>query len=339
MGHVSSSRRWSEPPRPLLSDWRFWYGLGVLAALLTGGLSAGWIHAPTAGLLALIGLIVCHGIVLGLSRVSESPRVWLRSSFGTCAVLLLSILCEHEDAGLASIFGPLLAFLLWLLVPAGWLLFAGKCGLHAFRRSAPDAWRRGAEVPLRPVLASTAAFCGVLLLLHMWPGVVHGSFAQPAYLLTFGSLALAWTYSCLEPWFLSRLGRGSKPRLSRSRILAVLFAVSLLGTTTGLLWFGTLRRGLFLLCLDRFEALTAATTAGEAVPPRWIGPWHIEEAAVDPRGGVYLCTWRNQDWVDTLSYGFVYRPNQEGSPYGAAHYWLVPLTDDWWIFRASNDWF
>ena len=40
-----------------------------------------------------------------------------------------------------------------------------------------------------------------------------------------------------------------------------------------------------------------------------------------------------------MSYGFAYRPNRQGSPFGAARYGVWRLSgSDWYWFRASDDW-
>jgi len=74
---------------------------------------------------------------------------------------------------------------------------------------------------------------------------------------------------------------------------------------------------------------------------RWLGIYHVDEWASDQRGGVYFRTGTGPDGIgpDTMSYGFVYRPNREGSPFGASHYMVRRLGGDWYWFRASNDWF
>jgi len=72
-----------------------------------------------------------------------------------------------------------------------------------------------------------------------------------------------------------------------------------------------------------------------------LGIYHVDEWASDQRGGVYFRTGTGPDGIgpDTMSYGFVYRPNREGSPFGASHYMVRRLGGDWYWFRASNDWF
>jgi hypothetical protein len=39
-----------------------------------------------------------------------------------------------------------------------------------------------------------------------------------------------------------------------------------------------------------------------------------------------------------MSYGFAYKPNQKGTPFGAAHYCWSQLVDEWYCFSTSDDW-
>jgi len=71
------------------------------------------------------------------------------------------------------------------------------------------------------------------------------------------------------------------------------------------------------------------------------GIYRVDEIASDPRGGTYFRVFSGTDGLspDTMSYGFAYRPNAEGSPFGASQYKVRHLQDDWYWFRASDDWF
>ena len=69
------------------------------------------------------------------------------------------------------------------------------------------------------------------------------------------------------------------------------------------------------------------------------GAYHLIEYAADPRGGVYFVTGQGGDGSgpDTTSYGFVYQPNSQGSPFGRKYYNPVHLFGDWYMFEASDD--
>ncbi len=52
-----------------------------------------------------------------------------------------------------------------------------------------------------------------------------------------------------------------------------------------------------------------------------------------------LRTYAGPDGIgpDTMSYGFAFRPNREGTPFGKAGYHLSPMIGDWYCFSASNN--
>jgi hypothetical protein len=74
---------------------------------------------------------------------------------------------------------------------------------------------------------------------------------------------------------------------------------------------------------------------------RRLGVYRVDEYATDPRGGVYFRVYSGGDGIgpDRMSYGFTYRPNSKGTPFGAAHYRVFGLGNDWYWFRASDDWY
>jgi len=71
-----------------------------------------------------------------------------------------------------------------------------------------------------------------------------------------------------------------------------------------------------------------------------IGPYLVDQYRDDNRGGVYFRTSTAPDGLgpDTISFGFAFRPNEKGSPYGNAYYTHAHLFGDWYTFSASNDW-
>ncbi|WP_139228486.1 hypothetical protein [Planctomicrobium piriforme] len=66
----------------------------------------------------------------------------------------------------------------------------------------------------------------------------------------------------------------------------------------------------------------------------------MKDYATDPRGGVSFRTHTSPDGIgpDTMSYGFAYHPNGEGTPFGAAGYQVRRLQNGWYWFMTSNDW-
>jgi hypothetical protein len=106
---------------------------------------------------------------------------------------------------------------------------------------------------------------------------------------------------------------------------------------------GIPRRAAFLLSRPAFQGLVATAPAseyeGEALG-RLLGVYYVDRYAADPRGGVYFRTHSGPDGIgpDTMSYGFAFRPNAKGLPFGNAGYRLSRMIGDWYCFSASDDW-
>ena len=330
------ARRQSSRPRGShWTDWPALYALLLATAVCAAGVIEGWSHAPAAFFLALLCLIAIHGCLLGLNALTEGSYRWVRCSWGLCALLLFGILTEHPELAFLGFFVQLGSMPLYLLVAAGWLFFVSRLAFYLLRGSAPDAWTWPVEdsLLLRSTAAEPVAWCrsrdaGVACLCadpriadaHLAVGESRGPLGR--------SVAATW-------------GRASSS--IETSCLGDRRCWTLVVATIALLWYGTPRWGAFRLWRGEFDELARSvveSSPGELPGEgQWIGPWRIDAVAVDPRGGVYLRTWRGQAFVDTLSYGFAHRPNQEGTPFGASGYWLHPVGNDWWVFGASNDWF
>jgi hypothetical protein len=81
-------------------------------------------------------------------------------------------------------------------------------------------------------------------------------------------------------------------------------------------------------------------TGGRLKLNRKIGAWKVDRYAVDPRGGVFFRTGAGFTLgPDGMHYGFAYRPNPEGSPFGRAGYRLSRMSADWYSFSVSDDYY
>jgi len=187
---------------------------------------------------------------------------------------------------------------------------------------------------LRAVNRITIAGGATLLLLSLWPGFVVGCFLVLAYPLI---LALGVTW--LVVVIVGTRNSAAVPLSAR----AVLVAPIVVSLTYGALLYYIPRRIAFAACKGGFErCLSSASTQPASVPVHcWLGIYRVTEIAADERGGVYFQTGTTADGlgIDTLTYGFAYKPNGQGSPFGAARYQIHPLSGDWCWFQASNDWY
>lgn len=98
-----------------------------------------------------------------------------------------------------------------------------------------------------------------------------------------------------------------------------------------------------VVCSPSLQALVKDAPQGgfhgaEFPNPTGLAP--IDRYAADPRGGVFFRTAFRSEGIgpDWMSYGFVYRPNGDGSPFGNARYRQRHLVGDWYSFAVSDDW-
>jgi hypothetical protein len=188
------------------------------------------------------------------------------------------------------------------------------------------------------ILGLAIAFGFLLLPLSIYPGLIAE--------LTFIALVSApfWLPAvCISCWLyvdmIYYMRDLHDPPPGRRRRLAAMALVLLLNCC--LLWCDAPRRLAFLQARKGFEAcLAAAPVAYSSVQrcDRRFGVYLVERYAADSRGGVYFLTRSASDGFSTrrMDYGFTYRPNLFGSPFGDEKYVLSHVVDDWYAFRASQ---
>jgi len=111
-----------------------------------------------------------------------------------------------------------------------------------------------------------------------------------------------------------------------------------------LLQFYVPRRMAFAVSRASFESIVPSARPSEyqgTLLNRRLGIYLVDEYAADSRGGVYFRVYRGSDGLgpDRISYGFAYKPNASGTPFGAAGCQLFRLGNDWYWFRASDDYY
>jgi len=106
---------------------------------------------------------------------------------------------------------------------------------------------------------------------------------------------------------------------------------------------GLPRRIAFWASLRSFQSARqslqrSGDTGGRRKLNRRIGAWKVGHYAIDPRGGVFFQTGVGSALgPDGMHWGFAYRPNPEGCPFGAAGYALSKMAPDWYSFSVSDD--
>jgi hypothetical protein len=188
-----------------------------------------------------------------------------------------------------------------------------------------------------PALIAVAS--GSLIVFSLWPGAMK----DILFSLFLGCLMLP----LLGLGVLGLLGMALVELLVPSRTIRKppkwgLVAAGIMCGTGALLAYHFPVRVAFTFARPTLEPLVESVLKNPGKQPVDLlaGIYHIDCQAADPRGGVYFRTRKGPDGIgpDEMSYGFAFRPNSEGSPFGNADYQLAHLFGDWYEFSASNDW-
>lgn len=190
------------------------------------------------------------------------------------------------------------------------------------------------------LIVLTAIACLAALTTSVYPGVLNDLVFR-AVLLAF--LAFPVVGIGLTVGLIILASKGKLRNLRMPWIQVAVFCSLLFGTYV-LLKFYVPRRIAFAASRSAFEQMVPQATASghQGTPPnRRLGIYKVDAYAADPRGGIYFRVHSGAEAFspDRTSYGFVYLPNREGTPFGAAGYRLFRLGNDWYWFRASDDWY
>jgi hypothetical protein len=178
-----------------------------------------------------------------------------------------------------------------------------------------------------------------LLALAVWPGMVEdAAFGFPFCCPSVVSLGF-WSVLVVGTALHDLATRPDPP--ARRRWWGVRSAGVLLATL-GLLGFHVPQRAVFAFCHADLRPLADAAPDGDigGVPlGRRVGPYLVDRYGADERGGVYFRTATGPDGIgpDQMSYGFAFRPNAQGSPFGGSGYRVWHLFGEWYGFSVSDD--
>jgi hypothetical protein len=139
-----------------------------------------------------------------------------------------------------------------------------------------------------------------------------------------------------NPWQGEEVGRGKGSRWREE----VGFAVIVLVVTCVLFVMNVPMRLAFLASRSAFESKLAERINEDPYPMRTqarrLGIYPVDCTSAHPQGGVYFRTNWQASGPDTLSFGFAYKPNPNGSPFGR-HYSQSHLIGDWYVFSDDDD--
>lgn len=177
----------------------------------------------------------------------------------------------------------------------------------------------------------------VLLVLGAWPGLITTTL--------FSFLIALFSLFGFGFWFLLLLFLGVmdvlKGRHQSTQPRWGMCSAAIMLSLLALLAFDVPQRLVFAFSKSSLEDLADAALidhVAKARGPVVAGAYHVDTYVVDERGGVYFRTCVGNDMIDTLSFGFAFHPNQDGTPFGNAHYELRHLSGEWYAFSVSDDW-
>src|SRR5262245_337947 len=178
----------------------------------------------------------------------------------------------------------------------------------------------------------STVFCGVLLTLSAWPGMLEQIPSRSALIVGISAAAIA---GVLAIWSFVRPARPNSPRRRTAAIVVLVWAIA----TPLLLTTHNIQRLAIRRHQPQFEALLAnAPPPGDRSTANLnadLGLYWIDEWGSDARGGTYFRTMVGAP-PERRSFGFAYQPNSDGSPFGDVGYEVHHLSGDWYSFAASD---
>ncbi len=188
------------------------------------------------------------------------------------------------------------------------------------------------------VIFTTLIFCVALLIISIYPGAIDSLL----FAVTLVSIVCVPIFVVVGIIVLVVLGRRGKLRSIKIPSRIVVAITGMLLVSYILLKFYIPRRLAFMVSQSAFEQVTVQLPVSgteKMTLNRKLGFYEVDEYANDSRGGVYFRVFSGGSGFgpDVTSYGFAYRPNRKGSPFGAAGYQVFELSDDWYWFRVSDD--
>lgn len=206
--------------------------------------------------------------------------------------------------------------------------------------SSTTARGRTASLVHATAFVFTLAGAGFLLKMDIVPGELEvGAFGFFTVCLVLPAIGV-WTLGmvALTMWELSE-----RPRLPFRKRWGMASVTVVVGTFL-LLWWDVPRIVGFRLSASEFDRVVASSPpeidrlSGDQ-PVLTLGHFQVDRYGTDSRGGVYFRTASGPDGIspDRLSFGFVFRPNADGSPFGNARYRLGHMVGEWYWFAVSDD--
>jgi hypothetical protein len=192
-------------------------------------------------------------------------------------------------------------------------------------------------------LTITILLCVLCLLWGLWPGSLDPFIVFLAVLVSVPFLLIVGVH-----FVFTIIRRFSKdPDFVKASFLRFVLGSAIVVATAGTTLLQIPLGISFVLSKPQFEPFISSAPVSQyacsgerTLLSRRLGMWHVDRYGTDPRGGTYFRIGTSMDGIgpDTMSHGFAFKPNPEGSPFGNAKYYYSRITGSWFYFAASDDW-
>lgn len=185
------------------------------------------------------------------------------------------------------------------------------------------------------IFLSFAAIYGIVLI---------GLVGSPVWLF-----ALWANYYDIRDWYRNQRTSGNRSSFEKGMIVEAL-AIPLVGLVFLVVCLANIPESIgFRLSRSTFETAAEGFASNQAAMSKEqrgvitvgkrFGIYRVDQVGIDGRGGIYFRVNTGQDGPDRMSYGFVKNPNRTGSPFGRASYAVSHIAGDWYVFKASDDFY
>jgi len=185
--------------------------------------------------------------------------------------------------------------------------------------------------------------CILLLAWGVWPGLL----SEYSFLISIATVFLMLFLLANFVHFIFSIIRQlrNNPADAKTSFFRFIVGAAILVLTVAIWWLQIPLRIPFYFCKTSFEPFVKLAPTSEYVGEthalnKRLGIWYVDQYAVDPRGGTYFRIASGQEGFgpDVISYGFAFKPNLKGSPFGNARYYCSNLVGHWYYFEVSDDW-
>ncbi len=184
-----------------------------------------------------------------------------------------------------------------------------------------------------------AIICAIVLLLALWPGCVQSRIGDATAITIFLWFPLLLGLSIYTIYDFFRAFRSGWQKV-KLKLIRFALALAITFLTIVLILGDIPQRVAFLPTISSFEQYLEEYSHQDSTSMTFnkrLGIWKVDQYIKDLRGGSYFRIGTADKIFCKVSYGFVYKPNKEGTPFGNTLYKLGQITKDWFYFEVTEE--